>query len=188
MKSFTQYISEIFTPPKKHIKGGYHPDLGRGGGIALERTTPHNYYNKEHGIHTRGAGFEYDTLPKHHYNELRKKMRGKNGEGVNIADLHSGIGARIDFSVEEEDLSEPGKKVQVFKKEEPGKTFPTHIARTVFDHIHHFINSHNVNHIFYNATGDPDGKKSKLYQRAAKRLGVGATNIAGLKIAESLGF
>jgi hypothetical protein len=100
-------------------------------------------------------------------------------KGVNIGDLHSGRAAKIDFSTEEEDLSRPGKKVQVFNKAEPGKTFPTHVARTVFDHVHHFINSHNVNHIFYETGND---KKDRLYQRAAKRLGVGATNIIGTRL------
>lgn len=174
MKSFKQYISEIFTPPKEHIKGGYHPDLGYGGSIAHEPDRPHHYYNKEHGTYTRGVAFDYSDVPEHMYHEVGKYMKG-----VNIEKLHSGRGAKIDFSTEEDDLSRPGKKVQVYNKAKPGKTFPSHVTRTVFDHVHHFIHSHNVNHIFYE-TGDD--KKDRLYQRAAKRLGVGATNIIGTRL------
>jgi len=177
MKTFTQYLSEIFQD-KPGVVSREHPDL---------ETFPNApnfalYHNKHAGVQTNitllgtGTGIDGDRL-----HALRHRLPGHipvtSDEAHELAQRYDklftpGPIAEIDFGVRQ-----PDRPSSEFTFSTVGsRNFPSHVTRSVFDHIHHFVRSRGINNIMYYTR---DMKKHRIYQAAAQRLGVTAVNMNG---------
>jgi hypothetical protein len=152
MKSFTQYLSEIFSvSSSKKANTDYHPDL--------EQANDENviYHHSSNGKRIRthlssiSAGHDFTG------NQMRKIPDDVDRNNV----------WEVDFTVN-------GK----WDKGESAGEFPSDVTKKVFDHLNHFVNRakdyYGAPHLVYTTANE---KKHRIYQGAARRLGVQATNL-----------
>jgi hypothetical protein len=81
--------------------------------------------------------------------------------------------AEIDFGVRQPDRPSNEFSFSTVRS----RNFPSHVTRSVFDHIHHFVRSRGIKNIMYYT---PDKKKHRIYQAGAKKLGITAVNMSYL--------
>ena len=175
MKSFKQYISEIFQN-KHDVVSREHPDLetnSKAPDFAV-------YHNKNAGVQTNitvlgtGTGIDADR-----FHAIRHRLPGHipvtSDEAHELARRYDNLFtpgpiAEIDFGVRQ-----PDRPSSEFTFSTVGsRNFPSHVTRSAFDHIHHFVRSRGINNIMYYTR---DTKKHRIYQAAAQRLGVTAVNM-----------
>ena len=178
MKSFTQYLSEIFHD-KPGVVSREHPDL---------ETFPNApdfalYHNKNAGVQTNitllgtGSGIDADRLHAIRH-RLPAHFPVSSDQAHELAHrynnlFHPGPIAEIDFGVRQ-----PDRPSDEFSFSTVGsKKFPSHVTKAAFDHIHHFVRSRGIKNIMYYT---PDKKKHRIYQAGAKKLGITAVNMSYL--------
>ena len=145
MKSFQQYLLEIFRPKQEYSHRRRHPDLVR------------VWPKDKEFINYRHIPKGKDGKPDHEKKILTTFLKNEDHHW----DVMFTVGGRIspDDSFDSQD-------------------FPSDVTKRVFDHVEHFVKNHRATtgynpSITYDTTHP---KKHRIYQTAAKRLGIKAQN------------
>ena len=145
MKSFQQYLLEIFRPKQEYSHRRRHPDLVR------------VWPKDKEFINYRHIPKGKDGKPDHEKKILTTFLKNEDHHW----DVTFTVGGRIspDDSFDSQD-------------------FPSDVTKRVFDHVEHFVKNHRATtgynpSITYDTTHP---KKHRIYQTAARRLGIKAQN------------
>ena len=144
MKSFQQYLSEIFRPKQEYSHRRRHPDLVR------------VWPKDKEFINYRHIPKGKDGKPDHEKKILTTFLK------------HADHRWDVMFTVGGRTSSDP------FDPQE----FPSDVTKKVFDHVEHFVKNYRATtgynpSITYDTTHP---KKHRIYQSAARRLGIEAQN------------
>ena len=144
MKSFQQYLSEIFRPKQEYSHRRRHPDLVR------------VWPKDKEFINYRHIPKGKDGKPDHEKKILTTFLK------------HADHRWDVMFTVGGSTSSDP------FDPQE----FPSDVTKRVFDHVEHFVKNYRATtgynpNITYDTTHP---KKHRIYQSAARRLGIEAQN------------
>jgi hypothetical protein len=166
VKSFKQFISEIFRPVKTYTtKDPKHPDLKIGSDSRMKYT--HRFFDDlGEPILDKDITTDFVRVSDPHSPMMRERLEK---EGIKI-EPHNPNTWEATFTV------------GGLHSKYPTQNFPSDIAKKIFDHFAHFAQTTKEltgeSPILHYETPHP--KKHRIYQSAAKILGVKATNLQTL--------